>query len=82
MQQSDQAIGQFASSEMEVDEGYVGERSASRRSASALVAAGPATSAPKSSRMSFTAAPTFQESSTKRTFKPLRSSNDLAAGAS
>jgi len=45
-----------------------------------VVIAGPATFAPKSSRCFFTASPTFRESSTKRTSKPFRSSDDPALG--
>ena len=49
--------------------------------AAAVVAAGPLTEAPKSSSSCFTASPTAAESSTKRTLKPARSSDDMAGGA-
>jgi hypothetical protein len=79
MQPCDQAAGQFAPSEMKIHEGYV--RSVLGEQA-AVVAAGPTTTAPKSSSRSFTASPTLQESSTNRISKPLRSSDDPAPAGS
>ena len=54
-----------------------GRWQACKTSASAMVAAGPATVAPQSSSNAFTACPTSHESSTKRTSRPVRSSGDL-----
>ena len=80
MQPSDQAVGQLAPSEMEVDEGYVrrmlGEQAfglgRSRGWSGHLRSQG-------SSRL-FTASPTLRESSTNRISKPFRSSDDPAPG--
>src|SRR5258705_3179072 len=58
-----------------------GVRSQTRRTASAVVAAGPATTAPRDSSSIFNPVPTSQESSTTRTQRPL-SSEEPASGGS
>src|SRR5262249_4894322 len=58
-----------------------GMRSQTRRLASAVVGAGPATTAPHDSSSIFNPVPTSQESSTTRTHKP-SSSKEAAAGGS
>src|SRR5690349_20447521 len=58
-----------------------GARSQTRRSASAVVAAGPETTAPHDSSSIFNPVPTSQESSTMRTHSP-SSSKELASGGS
>ena len=64
MQPCNQAVRKFAVSEV-VDEGYVRRVLGEQALGLAVVAAGPATSAPKSSSRSFIASPSSQESSTK-----------------
>src|SRR5262245_54874762 len=58
-----------------------GVRSQTRRSASAVVAAGHETTAPHDSSSIFNPVPTSQESSTMRTHRP-SSSKELASGGS
>src|SRR5262245_34556028 len=54
-----------------------GVRSDSRHSASAIVAAGPATSAPRDTSTSFRASPTCQASSTNRMCTPFNAPDDF-----
>src|SRR6266436_4344140 len=58
-----------------------GVRSETRRTASAVVAAGPTTSAPHDSSSIFNPVPTSQESSTMRIHRPLRTEEPISGGS-
>ena len=76
MQSRHQAVGPFTLSKMEVDGATSGGCSLSTLSASAVLAAGPVTFAPKSSRCFFTASPTSASPRPRGYLEPFRSSGD------